>query len=54
MIVKSKALSELPISSSLRPEVIEILEKWIKINDQDEFTRRIFFTLRELYTIIRA
>jgi hypothetical protein len=54
MIVKYKPLSELPISSTLKPEITNILEKWIGINDQDEFTRRIFFTLREIYTIVKA
>jgi hypothetical protein len=54
MIVKQKPLSELPISSPLKPEITSILEKWIGINDQDEFTRRIFFTLREMFTIVKA
>lgn len=54
MIVKQKPLSELPISSTLKPEITSILEKWIGINDQDEFTRRIFFTLREMFTIVKA
>ena len=30
-----------------------ILEKWLAINDQDEFTRRIFSTIRNIYTVIR-
>jgi len=49
-----KPLSELPYSSILKPEITQILEKWIAINDQDEFTRRIFISLREIYTSVKA
>jgi len=33
LIVKMKPLSELPISTILKPEITSILEKWIAIND---------------------
>jgi hypothetical protein len=29
------------------------LDKWLKINDQDEFTKRIYFTIREINTIVK-
>lgn len=41
------------MSSILKANVAEYIGRWIKINDQDEFTGRIYFTLREIYTVIR-
>jgi hypothetical protein len=48
-----KKFSELPINQILIPEVVSILTKWLTINDQDMFTGRIYFTIREMYTVIK-
>ena len=31
----------------------ETLNRWLMINDQDKFTGRIFFTIREMYTVVK-
>lgn len=41
------------MSTILKANVVEYIARWIKINDQDDFTGRIYFTLREIYTVIR-
>lgn len=53
-IVKKKRFSELDFSSILKPTPNAYIERWI-INDSDEeFTSRVFFTLRAMYTIVRG
>lgn len=52
-ILKTKKFNELPINEILLPEVVSILTKWLMINDQDMFTGRIYFTIREMYTVIK-
>lgn len=37
----------------LRPNVQQYLSRWLKINDQDKFTGRIYFTVREMYTVVK-
>jgi len=52
-ILKTKSLGELPIASILNQRTIAILDKWLKINDQDEYTGRIYFTVREMATVVK-
>jgi len=47
-------LSELDFSCILKPDVLAVLERWIIQDNEEEFTSRTFFTLREMYTQIRA
>lgn len=51
--MKNKKFSDLPIAKVLKPSVSEILNRWLLINDQDKFTGRIYFTVREMYTVVR-
>ena len=44
---------DLPIAKILKPNVQQILNRWLEINDQDKFTGRIYFTVREMYTVVR-
>lgn len=53
-ILKMKKLDELPFNEILLPEVVKILAKWLIINDQDMFTGRIYFTIREMYTVVKS
>jgi hypothetical protein len=53
-ILKSKKFSDLPFQEILKPDVTRILSAWLQTNDQDLFTGRIFFTVREMYTVIKA
>lgn len=52
-ILKSKKLSTLPIAEVLKPEAVRYFEQWISINDQDEFTGRLYFTIRDIATVIK-
>lgn len=31
-----------------------MIEKWISIGSEEEFTAKVFFTLRDMYTIVRS
>jgi len=53
MILKKKKFSELEISKFVQPTVAQYIEKWISINNQDEFTKRIYFTIREINTMVK-
>ena len=52
-ILKHRKFSEMQISSILKPHITQYIEKWLALNDQEEFTGRIYFTVRELYTVLR-
>lgn len=51
--MKYKTFGELHIVSILKPEVLKIIEHWLRINDVDEFKRRIYTTVRDMNTVIR-
>lgn len=51
--LKYKSFGQLHIVSILKPEVLNIIEQWLKINDVDEFKRRIYTTIRDMNTVIR-
>lgn len=51
--LKYKSFGQLHIVSLLKPEVLKIIEQWLKINDVDEFKRRIYTTVRDMNTVIR-
>lgn len=53
VVIKQKPFRQLDISSYVMPLPAEFIEKWIKINNQDEFTKRIYFTIREIHTIVK-
>jgi len=52
-ILKYKKFSQLKISSILKPHVVSTIERWLGINDQEEFTRRVYTTVRDLFTAIK-
>lgn len=53
-IVKKNKFSDLDFTSILKQEPLMILEKWIQCDNEDEFTARVYFTLRDMYTICRG
>jgi hypothetical protein len=53
MILKSKKFRQLEIAQFIQPMAAQYIEKWISLNNQDEFTKRIYFTIREIHTIVR-
>jgi len=52
--VKKKRLSELDFASILKPEPLAYIERWIIADNEEEFVRRTFNTLRDMYTQIRT
>jgi hypothetical protein len=50
---KYKLFRTLDISNYIQPQAAAFIEKWLTINDQEEFTKRIFFTIRDMHTIVR-
>jgi hypothetical protein len=53
-IVKKRRISELDFSAILKSEPLAMIEKWIGNESDEEFTARVFFTLRDMYTYIRG
>lgn len=53
VIMKYKKFRTLEISQYIQPVAAQYIEKWLTINDQDEFIKRIFFTIRDLHTVVR-
>lgn len=51
-ILQKKRLGDLSISNILKPAVVRMIEHWLQINDDQEFTGRVFFTLREMSTVV--
>lgn len=52
-ILKQRKLNDLKISSILKSHVTSYLDKWLSINDQEDYTGDIYFTIRALYTVIK-
>jgi hypothetical protein len=52
VIMKQKKFRSLEISKYIQDIPARFIEKWISINDQDEYTKRIYFTIREIHTIV--
>jgi len=52
-VLRDKQLSKLAIAQVLKPAIREMLTRWLKMNDQDKFTIRIFTTVREMYTVVK-
>jgi len=53
-IVKKKRFSDLDFASILKPEPCAMVERWVIGDSDEEFVSRVFFTLREMYTIVRG
>lgn len=53
VVLKQKKFGALDISKFINPEAVKYVEKWMTINDYDDFIKRLFFTTREINTIIR-
>ena len=51
--MKWKRFKTLEISKYIQPSAAAYIEKWLSINDQDEFIKTIFFTIREIHSVVR-
>ena len=52
-ILRDKPFCKLPIAQVLKPQIAAMLGRWLTINDQDKFTGRIYYTVREMFTVIK-
>ena len=54
LILDKKPLIKLPISQVLKPNIAQMISKWLTgVNDQEKFSSRIFYTVREMYTCVK-
>jgi hypothetical protein len=53
MVLKNKKFKQLEIAQFIQPNAATYIEKWITLNNQDEFTKRIYFTIRDMHSIVR-
>jgi hypothetical protein len=51
--MKWKKFKTLEISKYVQPAAAAYIEKWLGINDSDEFIKKIFFTLRDIHSVVR-
>lgn len=52
-ILKTKKFRELEMSKFFNEISAIYIETWLKINDSDELISTLYFTLREIYTVIK-
>lgn len=53
IILKQKKFRDIPYSQYFTQEGIEFLENWLKINDSEEFIKRIWVAIRDMHTVIK-
>ena len=53
-VLKEKQFAKLACAQILKPHIQVILNRWLLINDQDKFTGRIFFTVRDMFTVVKS
>lgn len=54
IIIKQKKLSSLEIATYLQPQASSFIERWCTLTNPDDFVKRLYFTLREMHTIIKG
>ena len=53
-VLEEKNFSQLPIAQIIKPNIRNMISNWLKMNDQDKFTGRIFFTVRQMFTVVKS
>ena len=53
VILKSKKFGDLEISNYVQELPKKFLEKWLSLNNQDEFVKHAYFVTREMHTVIK-
>jgi hypothetical protein len=43
----------LDISKYVKPDTAKYIEKWISLHNHDEFVKKVYFTIREINTVIK-
>jgi len=53
IILKQKKFKDIPYSQFFTAEATQYIERWLEINDQEEFLKRIFIAIRDMHTVIK-
>lgn len=53
VVLRNKRLSNLEISHYLKPDAVRYIERWLSFGNSDEFVKRVYFTIREIHTIVK-
>ena len=53
MALKKTKFGQQDISMYIQPLGKQFIEKWLSLNSDNDFIKKIYFTTREIYTIIR-
>ena len=51
--MKSRQLKDLEISTYFKSDAIQFIQRWINLKNNDEFLKRVYFTLRDIHTTIK-
>ena len=51
--LKKKKFRDLAYSQFFTKEATQYIEKWLEINDAEEFLKRIFIAIRDMHTVIK-
>jgi hypothetical protein len=52
-ILRYKKFSQLKIAAVLRPDVNATIDRWLQINDDEIYAKRIYFTVRDIHTFLK-
>ena len=52
-ILRYKKFSQVRIASILKPEVSATIDRWLQINDDEIYAKRIYFTVRDIFTFLK-
>lgn len=52
-ILKYQKFGQLAISGILKQEIKDMIDNWLSMNDVEDFTLRIYTTVRDMYTVIK-
>lgn len=52
-ILRYKKFSQIKIATILRPDVNATIDRWLQINDDETYAKRIYFTVRDIYTFLK-
>jgi hypothetical protein len=51
--LKQKKFSQVVYSQYFTRQAVQFIERWLEINDSEEFLKRVFIAIRDMYTVIK-
>lgn len=52
-ILRYKKFSTIRIASILKSDVNATIDRWLQINDDESYARRIYVTVRDIFTFLK-